>query len=694
MAGHSITNATTGPAIRRLVGWTLLLALVLLAVGRSHLGTRLDSFTIDEAWHVVAGTSYVRTGDWRLNPEHPPLVKVWVGAFMPPSLLVLRPFEALVDKEQERDYVDRIVHLDNDAVAVQQRARLAMYGLHAVLLLLLGGLAWRAFGLAPAAGLLGLLALEPTFSAHLPLVMTDSALALTLAIAALAAGAMVDGWRWRWVLATGGAMGLALAAKHSALPGLLALGLGLVVVAAWTSRREGWSALGTKAGKLVLVAALAVAVLWASYGFRFHTSPDGSDPFNRPMADKIEDLGRPSWRLAIGFADQHRLLPRPYLWGLADTVRAGVDGRMNTIHRIWRREYEGRAPLHAWPSIIASKLPLTLLVALPLAAIVLVRTRTRTTAAAGTALGLVLLVAGAHLAALLSADSAYAGIRHALPVVVAVLTVIALGLVAIARRQRTVGVAVALAMLVAIGLETFREPRLWEFHNRLAGGTAEAWRQFSNEGIDLGQRFHELHRFATTVAAPEGAPFWLGVWRRESEGQGGHFRRWVESLDDDNVEGIWEGYFAMRISATRSDPRWNWDAEAFFAELVMVERFGMWGVWKGRVVDPKTRASGLAGLLWQEIYLGTAQDWALIATRAEEVLAVMPEMVPGWLELGNARLRLGDADAAVAAYRRFLDQDRMPIPDPVRAAVESHIEAVQASPDPARMTPLRNPFLE
>ncbi|MBA3963661.1 MAG: hypothetical protein H0X40_17425 [Chthoniobacterales bacterium] len=49
----------------RWAGVTFLLALVGLAILRSHLGTRLDSFTIDEPYHLVAGTSYVRTGDFR-----------------------------------------------------------------------------------------------------------------------------------------------------------------------------------------------------------------------------------------------------------------------------------------------------------------------------------------------------------------------------------------------------------------------------------------------------------------------------------------------------------------------------------------------------------------------------------------------------------------------------------------------------
>src|SRR3546814_14000990 len=67
----------------RWLGAAVLLALVLLAILRSSAGTRLDSFTIDEPWHIVAGTSYVRGDGFHLNPEHPPLGKPGVGAGTP-----------------------------------------------------------------------------------------------------------------------------------------------------------------------------------------------------------------------------------------------------------------------------------------------------------------------------------------------------------------------------------------------------------------------------------------------------------------------------------------------------------------------------------------------------------------------------------------------------------------------------------
>ncbi|MGA8776599.1 MAG: hypothetical protein WB536_19570, partial [Terriglobales bacterium] len=50
----------------------LALLLVALAILRSAVSTRLDGFTIDEAYHIAAGVSYVKYHDFRINPEHPP----------------------------------------------------------------------------------------------------------------------------------------------------------------------------------------------------------------------------------------------------------------------------------------------------------------------------------------------------------------------------------------------------------------------------------------------------------------------------------------------------------------------------------------------------------------------------------------------------------------------------------------------
>ena len=347
---------------RRVAGIALIVLLVALAVLRSQAGTRLDGWTVDEPWHVVAGESYQRTGDFRLNPEHPPLVKLAVAVAVPDDF-ALRPPAVLTEKSQERELVEETMFFDNRerGDATQAAARRGMWAFHALLLLALGAGLWRASGLPWAAGTLAFLALEPSIGAHLPVVMTDLPLALTFGVSAVAAGVLCATWRWPAMLATGFAFGLMLGAKHSALAGAGGLALVLAAGALAGVRRGGARELGRRALLLVLAAALSVVVLWSQYGFRFHAGPDGSDAFNRTMSDKIADLNLPAWRAGIAFADEHRLLPRAYLWGLADTVRAGVEGRGQAAHWVWGVLHKGEAPWYTWPSVVVVKMPLALL---------------------------------------------------------------------------------------------------------------------------------------------------------------------------------------------------------------------------------------------------------------------------------------------------------------------------------------------
>lgn len=692
--------ATPHTSPRTLVlGALLLIALVLLAILRSHAGTRLDSFTIDEPWHIVAGASYVQTGDWRINPEHPPLTKLWMGALMPSSMLALRPFEPLIDKAQEREWVERIVYLDNDALAVQQRARLAMFAFNGLLLLLAGLLVWRVFGLVTASALLGLVAFEPTLSAHMPLVMTDLPLGLTLLLAACAAGLLASDWRWRSVLLTGFAMGLALTSKHSALAGLAALGLGLVGVLLWQARRSEMRETLLRAGKLGVTALLAVLVLWAQYGMRFHTSPDGSDPLNREISAKIEDLKRPVLRDLLTIADNHRLLPRPYVWGLADTLRAGVDGRGQSTHLLWGRQYLGEHPWHIWPSQIVSKLPLATLLMLALALPLLLRLRLAPRERFG--LLMVMLMAGAHFAALAGSQGAYAGIRHALPVVFALLLLIALAMrqvLAEVKQPQATGIsrlaAAGFVVLVAgLLVATLPEPRLYEFHNRLAGGSQNAWRHFANESLDLGQRFHEIRAFHDAVVVPGDLPF-FGGRSRQSEGAGMRNRNLVESLHDDNVDGIYDGYFLVSMSALVAWPQWDWDPEKFYAETEEVFRAGHMHVRKGRIRDPRARANSIASRLFDYIYRDNGDDWELVIRRGNEVMAVNPRLVAGHIELGNAHLRLGQRDEALAAYNAFVAQSHVPMDPAIIDTVRRQVARIEASENLEGITPMRSPFVE
>jgi hypothetical protein len=678
---------------RRILGGLLLLLLVGLGVLRSAVGTRLDSLTGDEPWHIVAGTAYARSGEFHLNPEHPPLVKLWVGAAMPADFL-LRPAPALSEKAQERKWVEETLFRDNDPQRAQTRARAAMWALNGLLLWLLGLVVWRACGWVWAAGTLVFLAIDPTVGAHMPVVMTDLPLALTLMIALVTAGLLAATWSWGWVVGCGVAAGLALAAKHSALAGLIGLAAVLLLAVALGWRDGRWPGLFARLGKLGVAAGVALVVLWSLYGFAFHAARDGGDPFNRPMADKIADLNLGPWRAGIAFADRWQLLPRAYLWGLADTVRTGVEGRGISQHFIWGETYFGKAPWFAWPAIVVSKVPLALM---GLAALgILLLWRARPPATARWTLWMLAGVCACHLLALAGSGGVWGGVRHATPLLTA--AAILAGIAASEawqRRSRLAMAGVAALFVLAIAM-TVREPRLWEYHNELVGGSQGAHRYFANEGLDLGQRFAEIRAFHDREIAPSGRPLFASYWMIEEQVRGAqlNYRRRVESLDDSNIEGRYDGYFVYTMLDTLPWPNWDWDPEEVFRDLELVARFGHIGIWKGVQVRPQTRASSLSSKVMDYIYEEGGSDWALVAQRLEEVAALLPQKVDTGVELGNAYLRLGEGGRAIAAYRRLLEQDKVPLDVLIRQQIVTQIESITAASTLAAVEPMRNPWLE
>src|SRR3546814_5538721 len=114
------------------------------------------------------------------------------------------------------------------------------------------------------------------------------------------------------------------------------------------------------------------------------------------------DLTLPHWRAALHFADDRKLLPRAYLWGLADTVRTGVEGRGIGMHFVWGKVHYGHPPWFSWPAILAAKLPLGLLV-LALAGVPLAFRRALPAPARWT-LAMVAAACGFHMLALVRSE--------------------------------------------------------------------------------------------------------------------------------------------------------------------------------------------------------------------------------------------------------------------------------------------------
>ena len=177
-----------------------------------------ESETWDEAGDLVAGYSYLSTGDYRLNPEHPPLAKL-LGALP----LVALGLEFPVDQTAWR--TGDIRNLGR-AFLYRNRvwAETILFSARAVTILLtlvLGALlAWwtrKEFGPAAALAALLLLVFDPNLIAHGRYVTSDLMVTLLIFAACLAWHDYLIGESSRALLASGLLAGAAGMTKFSAL---------------------------------------------------------------------------------------------------------------------------------------------------------------------------------------------------------------------------------------------------------------------------------------------------------------------------------------------------------------------------------------------------------------------------------------------------------------------------------------------
>ena len=152
------------------LGVSSLLAILLIQL---VLTIRTESITWDEDDHLYAGYMSWKTGDFGLNPEHPPLVKLL--AALPILNMPLR-LPALQNREFKHEAFlgGKEFLFKNDADAMLFRARMAAASL-TVLLALVVFLAGREmFGTAAGFVALVLLVFDPNQLAHGALVTTDT----------------------------------------------------------------------------------------------------------------------------------------------------------------------------------------------------------------------------------------------------------------------------------------------------------------------------------------------------------------------------------------------------------------------------------------------------------------------------------------------------------------------------------------
>ena len=220
--------------LRSSLALAAVLGFVLIFLGQGFAFIEANSQTFDEAIHLAAGYSYLVTGDFRLNIEHPPLSKEL--AALPVLLRYQLPFNPDPDlwKEAEgwrigRDFLYKSAIPHDDILFL---ARIPNLLLGAVLVGLISWWAYRLWGQCAAVLAAGLSALEPNLVAHASLLTPDLAVTLFTFLTFYLLWEFSSAPSGKLLIAVGISMGLALASKFSAvlLPGIMGVVVGLYLV--------------------------------------------------------------------------------------------------------------------------------------------------------------------------------------------------------------------------------------------------------------------------------------------------------------------------------------------------------------------------------------------------------------------------------------------------------------------------------
>ncbi len=487
--------------------------------------------TFDEPSHLFAGYSYLRTGDYRLTPEHPPLIEILCAApllLMDLNLPDLSSPAALTAGGWDRGdpfLLGRawLFTAGNDPDRIMRVARIPI-----LLIAALGGwmlfrTARRAAGDAAAFVVLALWCFSPTVLAHARLVTTDMAAAVFFFAATMAFWRLTRRVTVLALVSTIASFAALFTTKFSAVLMLPVVVLLIVVrlrcdgvlTIQWSrTRRRPVGSLPGRAAVLtcclVMIGSGTIGSIWACFSFRFCGSLDGREHYLRWTRHASNGPPQDEWdamttspegaRTMIGRlilrAKHHRLLPEAYLYGLAYTLKS-VEGRMAYLNG----EVRSTGWWYYFPYAVAVKTTLPALLLATGGGLLWLRALTargdsdRLRRRRIVEILYPCLVLGVVYLAASMTSALNIGQRHVLPLY-PVLFVLACGWfgpgVMLPRTARgSAALLVVLHIILAAGVH----PHYLAYFNHLVGGPRHAWRHLCGSNLDWGQDLIHLRGY-------------------------------------------------------------------------------------------------------------------------------------------------------------------------------------------------------
>src|ERR1044071_5732048 len=191
--------------------------LLLVVLGlQLFFSVRRESQTWDEANHIFAGYRSWTHGDYGLNPEHPPLVKLLATVPLLSSQLKVPPLQERFFKEDAFLRGKEFLYQnDADKILARTRTAAAILTLLTAIVIFFG--TREMFGTGAAFIALTLLAFDPNLLAHGALITTDVGLACFMFLSVYVFYRFVRSPSALRLIVAGVSVGLVLAVKHTGL---------------------------------------------------------------------------------------------------------------------------------------------------------------------------------------------------------------------------------------------------------------------------------------------------------------------------------------------------------------------------------------------------------------------------------------------------------------------------------------------
>jgi hypothetical protein len=488
--------------------------LVMMAV-QVALSTRQQSPSWDEGDHIFSGYMNWKTGEYDLNPEHPPLVKLI-------ATLPLLSLSLKVAPRQDRNFKDEAYFggrellfrnspqygglYTSDTLLFRVHMAALIFGLTLGLLLFCA--TNEMFGPTAALLALAIFVFDPSILAHAPYVATDTGAACGFFASVYTLYRYIKRPSALRAILCGAVVGLALCTKHSTVL-LLPLFLLLVtgeLLGQWLAQRRfpKPELLTILAGLAAIsaISAVALFVLWGIYSFRFAMRPVG---MKMPaLSTKLATVS-PWLANAITFFANHHLLPESYLYGLADVQQVGL----NTPTYILGKVYE-HGVWYYFPVLLSLKFTVGFLGLLALALYALFTSpfhRQREVfflAIPPIFYLLVAIVEGLNI-----------GVRHILPIFPFTFALTAAGLAWLLRERRAWAYPILLLLAIHITDSIRCFPNYIPYANTFWGGPSKTNLYFTDSATDWAQQlkwtkqYLDAHNIHDCYFAYFAAPFLL-----------------------------------------------------------------------------------------------------------------------------------------------------------------------------------------